>query len=87
MQKPTIEATFRSSGGRTVTVWPNTVSVRPVSRPNSTPHAPWTRVFRVTPSERAVLSAVAVSSSESSTTTSCGRTVVAGAAGASKVCV
>ncbi len=57
-----------SSGGRPLTVTPNTTSSRPVRCDSTRPQAPWITVFTVNPCDRAkrVSAALAASSSEKS---------------------
>ena len=53
MNSPTICSMPAISGGRPATVTPNTTSSRPLSRPNSIPHAAWIRVLERRPCRRA----------------------------------
>lgn len=57
-----------SSGGRPLTVTPNTTSSRPVRWDRTSPQQPWITVFTVSPLDRAnrVSAALAASSSEKS---------------------
>ncbi len=52
MNRPIIDSTPGSSGGRPATVVPKTTSSRPVSRASSRAHMPWSTVFVVRPRPR-----------------------------------
>ncbi len=86
MHRPTSDSTPGTSGGRTAAVAPNTTSSRPVSRPSSSPHATCTRVFSVSPEERARPVSRAVNPAGTSRQNSRGTTAVRPyASGASNV--
>ncbi len=66
MNRPTIDSTSGSSGGRPETVPPNTTSVRPARRASTIAQAPCTTVLTVRPCCRANCVRARVPSSESS---------------------
>jgi hypothetical protein len=79
--RPIIASTPSTSDERPDTVVPKTTSSRPVSRPSTSPHAPWTTVFSV----RSCARAAATSPSAGTSTVSDAGSVADETAGASSV--